>query len=51
MNLILGIIIGVLIAHLCFWLHNPEDFKAFIKSIGGGGIKPPNKKNDEVDKE
>ena len=50
-NFILGVLVTIGIFFLCLWAMKPEEFKASIKSIGGGGIKPPINNNPKEKKE
>jgi len=49
-SFILGVLVTIAIFFLCLWAMKPEEFKALIKSIGGGGIRPViNEDEDEED--
>ena len=50
-SFILGVLVTIAIFFLCLWAMKPEEFKALIKSIGGGGIKPPINNNPKEEKE
>ena len=49
-SFILGVLVTIAIFFLCLWAMKPEEFKALMRSIGGGGIKPPINNNPK-DKE
>ena len=50
-SFILGVLTAIVIFLICLWAMKPEEFKALIKSIGGGGIKPPINNNPKEEKE
>ena len=50
-SFILGVLVTIAIFFLCLWAMKPEEFKALLKSIGGGGIRPPVNNNPKEEEE
>ena len=46
-SFILGVLVTIAIFVICLWAMKPEEFKALMKSIGGGGIRPPINEDDK----